>query len=163
MCWSTQFLMVVVEALSVLGRQLVSHFPLPKTTEEISQHWHYEMVAVAAFLSHLKLFLLPVETGKWNTSRLPKKNWIGQVFRVGCLRTLKIFKQYIFLFFLSPALYALIKLYPLIPSSGKLCWWDGLYKLELFLGWKVICKKFMFWAIPKASEVIYEIYGDKCL
>jgi hypothetical protein len=56
--------MVVVEALSVLGRQLVSHFPLPKTTEEISQHWHYEMVAVAAFLSHLKLFLLPVETGK---------------------------------------------------------------------------------------------------
>jgi hypothetical protein len=75
MCCSTLFLMVVGEALSILGRQLVSHFPIPKATEEISQHWHNEMVAVPAFLSHLKLFLLSVEIGKWNTSRLPKKNW----------------------------------------------------------------------------------------
>jgi hypothetical protein len=78
-----KFLMVAGEALCLTGRQLVSHFPLDNTVEEICLGWDDEIAALPAFLLQLELKALTLETSNWrmagvNIRHLPKKKLIGK-------------------------------------------------------------------------------------
>jgi hypothetical protein len=77
------------KVLRVLGRQLVSHFPLSTLLEKSAGLVQYEeIIAPAVFLINLELLSLFFKTSKWklktatvNNSRLPTEKRIEKRFQ----------------------------------------------------------------------------------